>query len=79
MGRVDHGMRVFRTWCQNSFLKQYERAATFLRLELVSNNVRDFQPKKSLAHWDAMRERFRQITDRFAAVQAQNLNVHGAV
>jgi hypothetical protein len=77
MERVDHGMHVFRTWCQNSFLKQYEKAATFLRLELVSNNVRDFKLKKSLAHWHAMRERFRQITDRFAAVQAQNLNVHG--
>ena len=77
MERVDHGMHVFRTWCQNSFLKQYEKAATFLRLELVSNNVRDFKLKKSLAHWDAMRERFGQITDRFAAVQAQNLNVHG--
>ena len=77
MERVDHGMHVFRTWCRNSFLKQYEKAATFLRLELVSNNVRDFRLKKSLAHWEAMRARFREITDRFAAVQAQNLNVHG--
>jgi hypothetical protein len=70
-------MHVFRTWCRNSFLKQYEKAATFLRLELVSNNVRDFRLKKSLAHWDALRQRFQEITDRFAAVQAQNLNVHG--
>jgi hypothetical protein len=77
MERVDHGMHVFRTWCRNSFLKQYEKAATFLRLELVSNNVRDFRLKKSLAHWDALRQRFQEITDRFAAVQAQNLNVHG--
>ncbi len=77
MERVDHGMHVFRTWCRNSFLKQYEKAATFLRLELVSNNVRDFGLKKSLAHWEAMRQRFQEITDRFAGVQAQNLNVHG--
>jgi hypothetical protein len=77
MERVDQGMHVFRTWCRNSFLKQYEKAATFLRLELVSNNVRDFGLKKSLAHWEAMRQRFQQITDRFAGVQAQNLNVHG--
>ena len=75
--RVDHGRHVFRTWCRNSFLKQYEKAATFLRMELVSNNVRDFGLKKSLAHWDAMRQRFQEITDRFAGVQAQNLNVHG--
>jgi hypothetical protein len=77
MERVDHGMHVFRTWCRNSFLKQYEKAATFLRLELVSNNVRDFRLKKSLIHWDAMRRSFQDITDRFAGVQAQNLNVHG--
>ena len=77
MERVDHGQQVFRTHCRNSFLKQYEKAATFLRLELVSNNVRDFCLKKSLIHWDAMRQRFREITDRFATVQAQNLNVHG--
>jgi len=77
MERVDHGQHVFRTYCRNSFLKQYEKAATFLRLELVSNNVRDFRLKKSLIHWDAMRQRFREITDRFATVQAQNLNVHG--
>ncbi len=77
MERVDHGQHVFRTHCRNSFLKQYEKAATFLRLELVSNNVRDFGLRKSLIHWKAMRQRFQEITDRFAGVQAQNLNVHG--
>jgi hypothetical protein len=77
MERVDHGMHVFGTYCLNSFLKQYEKAATFLRLELVSNNVRDFGLKKSLMHWEAMRQRFQEITDRFAGVQAQHLNVHG--
>jgi hypothetical protein len=72
------GLRhVFRTWWRNSFLKQCEKAATFLRLELVSNNVRDFRLKKSLAHRDALRQRFQEITDRFTVVQAQNLNVHG--
>ena len=48
MERVDHGLHVFRTYCLNSFLKQYEKALTFLRLELVSNNVRDFGLRKSL-------------------------------
>ena len=77
MERVDHGMHVFRTYWRNSFLKQYEKAATFLRLELVCNNVRDFGLKKSLAHWEAVRQRFQEVTDRFATAQAQNLNVHG--
>jgi hypothetical protein len=74
---MDHGQHVFRTYWRNSFLKQYEKAATFLRLELVCNNVRDFKLKKSLPHWEAMRQTFQEVTDRFARVQAQHLNVHG--
>ena len=75
--RLDHGQHVFRTYFKNSFLKQYEKALTFLRQEIVSNNLKDFGLKKTLAHWEAMRERFQQITDRFAEAQARLLNVHG--
>ena len=75
--RTDHGMHVFRTYWRNSFLKQYEKASTFLRMELVSNNVKDFKLKKSLKHWEPMRQKFQEVTDRFAQVQAQHLNVHG--
>jgi hypothetical protein len=77
MERMDHGMHVFRTYWRNSFLKQYEKAATFLRLELVCNRVQDFKLKKSLKHWAAMRQKFQEVTDRFAGVQAEHLNVHG--
>jgi hypothetical protein len=77
MERMDHGMHVFRTYWRNSFLKQYEKAATFLRMELVCNRVQDFKLKKSLKHWEAMRRKFQEVTDRFAGVQAQHLNVHG--
>jgi len=79
MERLDHGQQVFRTYYRHSFLKQYEKADTFLRLELVSNDLRDFGLKKSLPHWEAMCTRFAQVTDRFAQVQAQNLNVHGSL
>jgi len=75
--RLDHGRQVFRTYYKNSFLKQYEKAATFLRQEIVCNNLKDFGLKKTLPHWQPMRERFQQITDRFAQTQAQHLNVHG--
>jgi hypothetical protein len=77
MERMDHGMHVFRTYWRNSFLKQYEKAATFLRLELVCNCVRDFKLRKSLKHWEAMRQKFQEVTDRFAGVQAEHLNGHG--
>jgi len=75
--RVAHGRQVFRTYYKHSFLKQYEKADTFLRQEIVCNNLKDFGLKKSLPHWEPMRERFQQITDRFADTQAQQLNVHG--
>jgi hypothetical protein len=75
--RIDHGRQVFRTYYKNSFLKQYEKAATFLRQEIVCNNLKDFGLKKTLPHWQPVRERFQHITDRFAQTQAELLNVHG--
>src|SRR6187200_251241 len=61
---------------KNAFLKQYEKFSRFLRNELCSNNLRDFGLRKGLDHLDAVRQRFQTITDRFAAFQAQSLNVH---
>ena len=74
--RIEHGHHVFRAYFKNAFLKQYEKFATFLRNELVSNNLADFQLKKGLDHLHAVRERFQDITGRFAGFQAQWLNVH---
>ena len=74
--RIEHGHHVFRAYFKHAFLKQYEKFSTFLRNELVSNNLADFRLKKGLDHLDAVRERFQTITDRFAAFQAQWLNVH---
>jgi hypothetical protein len=74
--QIEHGHHVFRAYWKNSFLKQYEKFACFLRNELCSNNLRDFGLKKGLDHLDAVRKRFQTITDRFADFQAQCLNVH---
>jgi hypothetical protein len=74
--RIEHGHHVFRAYFRNAFLKQYEKFATFLRNELVSNNLADFQLRKGLDHLDAVRQRFQDITSRFAGFQAQWLNVH---
>ena len=74
--RIEHGHHVFRAYFKNAFLKQYEKFATFLRNELVSNNLADFQLRKGLDHLEAVRERFQDITGRFAGFQAQWLNVH---
>src|SRR6476620_4178781 len=74
--RIEHGHHVFRAYFKHAFLKQYQKFATFLRNELVSNNLTDFRLKKGLDHLDAVRERFQTITGRFAGFQAQWLNVH---
>src|SRR5271165_4233795 len=74
--RIEHGHHVFRAYFKHAFLKQYEKFATYLRNELVSNNLADFQLRKGLDHLGAVRQRFQTITDRFASFQAQWLNVH---
>ena len=74
--QIEHGHHVFRAYWKNAFLKQYEKFSRFLRNELCSNNLRDFGLKKGLDHLDAVRQRFRTITDRFAAFQSECLNVH---
>jgi hypothetical protein len=74
--RIEHGHHVFRAYFKHAFLKQYEKFSTFLRNELVSNNLADFRLRKGLDHLDAVRQRFQTVTARFAGFQAQWLNVH---
>jgi len=74
--QIEHGHHIFRAYWKNSFVKQYEKFRTFLRNELCSNNLRDFRLKKGLEHLAAVRTAFLAVTDRFAAFQAQCLNVH---
>lgn len=76
LDQIEHGHHVFRAYFKNSFLKQYEKFSTFLRNELVSNNLRDFGLKKGLDHLDAVRQKFQIVTDSFAGFQAQWMNVH---
>ena len=74
--QIEHGHHIFRAYCRNAFIKQYEKFSTFLRNEICSNNLADFGLKKGLDHLAAVRTRFLAVTDRFAAFQAQWLNVH---
>ena len=74
--QIDHGHHVFRVNFKNALLRQYEKFSRFLRNELLSNNLTDFGLRKGLDHLDAVRQKFRAITDRFAGFQAQCLNVH---
>jgi len=74
--RVDHGHHVLRAYFKHAFVKQYEKFQTFLRIELCSNNLKDFFLKKGIQHLAAVRTHFLPITNRFASFEAQALQVH---
>jgi hypothetical protein len=74
--QVEHGHHIFRAYYRNAFIKQYEKFSTYLRNEVCSNNLADFGLKKGLDHLAAVREKLLAVTGRFAALQAQWLNVH---
>jgi len=74
--KVEHGHHVFRACGKNAVLRMYEKFTTFLRLEALSNNLKDFGLKKSLDNLEVVREKLAAVTDRFAAFEAEALNVH---
>ncbi len=51
-------------------------SSAFLRLEALSNNLKDFGLKKGLDNLETVRRTLAAVTDRFAAFEAQALNVH---
>lgn len=74
--RVDEAHHTFRAYFKNSFVKQYEKFRTFLRMEVCSNNLYDLRIKRSIDHLDKVRDASKQILDRFAHIQSRSLNVH---
>ena len=57
-------------------MRMYEQLSTFLRLEALSNNLKDFGLNKGLDNLDKVRHILGAVTDRFAAFEAQALVVH---
>jgi hypothetical protein len=74
--RMDQAHHTFRAYFKNSYVKQYEKLRTFLRMEVCSNHLPDLRIKKSLDNLDAVRHGSTQILDRFATIQARTLNAH---
>jgi len=72
--QLEHGHHIFRAYCKHAFVKQYEKFSTFLRNEICSNNLADFGLRKGLEHLAEVREKFLDITERFATFQARCLN-----
>lgn len=73
--RIDHGHHVLRACAKSAVLRMYEKYATFLRVEALSNNLKDFGLRKSLEHISEVRKTLAAVTDRFAAFEAEALNV----
>jgi hypothetical protein len=75
LDQVDHGHHVLRAYSKNSFVKQYEKNNTFLRIETCSNNLKDFRQNKTLGSLRDVAQKLQAVNDRFADAQAENLNV----
>ncbi len=73
--KIDHGHHVLRACAKNAVLRMYEKFSVFLRLEVLSNNLRDFGLGKSLDNLEQVRQTLAAVTDRFAAFEAEALNV----
>lgn len=76
LDQVEQGHHVLRAYFKNTFVKQYEKFRTFLRIETCSNNLADFHLKKALDHLPEIGKTLRAVNDRFAEVQTSAFNVH---
>ena len=72
--KTNHGHHVLRAYAKNAVMRMYEKFSTFLRLEALSNNLKDFGLKKGLDNLDQVRRTLAAVTNRFAAFEAQALN-----
>jgi hypothetical protein len=57
-------------------MRMYEKFSTFLRLEALSNHLKDFGLNQGLDNLDDIRRTLAAVTDRVAAFEAQALDVH---
>ena len=76
LDKIDHGHHVLRACAKNAVVRMYEKFSTFLRVEALSNSLKDFGLRKSLDNLDDVRKTLSAVTDRFAAFEAESLNVH---
>lgn len=74
--KTEHGHHVLRAYAKNAVIRMYEKFSTFLRLEALSNNLKDFGLRKGLDNLDQVRRTLAAVTDRFAAFEARALDVH---
>jgi hypothetical protein len=74
--KMDHGHHVLRIYCKSLVARMYEKFATFLRLEICVNRLKDLGLNKRLENLNALRQKLVSLTDRLASFEAELLNVH---
>jgi hypothetical protein len=74
--KLDHGHHVLRVYCKSLVARMYEKFATFLRLEICVNRLKDLGLHKGLENLNALRQKLVAATDRLAGLEAELLNVH---
>jgi hypothetical protein len=74
--KLDHGHHVLRIYGKSLVARRYEKFATFLRLEICVNRLKDLGLNKGLENLKALRATLTAITDRMAGFEAELLNVH---
>jgi len=72
--KLDHGHHVFRAYCKSALVRMYEKLSIFLRIEVCSNRLKDFNLNKGLVNLETVRSTLAAVTDRCAAFEAQALN-----
>src|SRR5712691_1699522 len=74
--KIEHGHHVLRIYCKSLVARMYEKFATFLRLEICVNRLKDLGLNKGLDNLPALRQKLVVVTDRLAGFEADLLNVH---
>src|SRR5438046_5797048 len=75
LDRLDHGHHVLRVYCKGLVARTYEKFATFLRLEICVNRLKDLGLNKGLETLQALRQKLLRATDRLVGLEAELLNV----
>jgi hypothetical protein len=72
---IGHGHHVLRACAKNAVLRMYEKFSTFLRLEVLSNNLRDFGQKGVSGESGPGSANAGRRDGSFAGFEAEALNV----
>lgn len=72
--KIEQGQHVLRAYSKSAVLRMYQKWTTFLRVEVLSNRLKDFGLNKGLENLDAVRQKLAAVTDRFAAFEAESLH-----